>query len=82
MRWEVKSPSCGSIPSSFLSDAAMKAHRLRIRLRKGCGRDVIAKLLDSDRCPSGQNGMLVRGKRKDNAECPSRWGCYRFVPPR
>ncbi len=47
MRWDAKSPSCGSIPSNFLSDAAMKANRLRIRLRKGCGRDAMAKLLDS-----------------------------------
>ena len=47
MRWEAKSPSWGSIPSNFLSDAAMKAHRLRIRLRKGCGRDIMAKLLNS-----------------------------------
>jgi len=35
-RWDAKSPSCASIPSIFLNEAAMKARRLRARTTSGC----------------------------------------------
>jgi len=34
----------------------------------------------SNHCPSGQNGMLVRGKRKDNPEWPNHLGCHLSEP--
>src|SRR5579872_325436 len=35
-RWDAKSPSCASIPNIFLTEAAMKARRLRARTMSGC----------------------------------------------
>lgn len=46
-------------------------------VRKGCHRQTSGL---SDRCPSGQSGMLVRGKPNDNAACPNRLGCHVTYP--
>src|SRR5271157_3828847 len=66
IRWDAKSPTCASIPIDFLSEAAMKARRLRTPTMIRCKTLSIVTSRFSESLPNQAQHQVVAKSSSDN----------------